>query len=158
MHYTALYTSPLGNILLASDGEAVTGLWFEGQRHFARTLIGEREERALPVFAEAARWLDVYFSGEEPGPTPLLRPAGTPFQMEVWALLRDIPYGETRTYGALAAQLARHISARAVGGAVGKNPISILIPCHRVVGAGGSLTGYAGGVDKKAALLELERR
>ncbi len=161
MQYTASYASPLGEITLASDGEFLTGLWFEGQKYFARTLDGEHGERDLPVFREAREWLNVYFSGTAPAFTPPLRFTGTAFQKEVWALLIAIPYGETRTYGELAQTLAARrglsqMSARAVGSAVGRNPISVIVPCHRVVGADGSLTGYAGGVQRKRALLSLE--
>ena len=155
------YDSPLGRILLAADERGLTGLWFEGQKYFARTLPTECEERETPALADAAHWLDVYFSGHEPDFTPPLHPAGTPFQRTVWALLGQIPYGETTTYGALAQTLAARVglasmSAQAVGGAVGHNEISIIIPCHRVVGTNGSLTGYAGGIDRKRKLLELE--
>ncbi len=158
MDYIAAYASPLGAVTLASDGQALTGLWFDGQKYFP-ALTGRRED--LPVFRQARAWLDAYFAGERPGAPPPLRPIGTDFQQQVWALLTAIPYGETRTYGALAAELARqrglaHMSAQAVGGAVGRNPISILVPCHRVVGATGSLTGYAGGLERKQALLRLE--
>ena len=161
MEYTHAYTSPLGGITLASDGEALTGLWFDGQKYFGRGLSAAREERVLPVFAETIRWLDIYFSGREPDFLPPLRARGTPFQERVWAALRAIPYGKTRTYGEIAAQIAQQtgrprMSAQAVGSAVGRNPISLLIPCHRVVGANGSLTGYAGGVEKKRRLLLLE--
>ena len=118
--------------------------------------------RPTPALADAAHWLDVYFSGHEPDFTPPLHPAGTPFQRTVWALLGQIPYGETTTYGALAQTLAARgglasMSAQAVGGAVGHNPISLMIPCHRVVGTNGSLTGYGGGIARKVKLLELER-
>lgn len=161
MDCTAVFPSPLGELLLASDGEALTGLWFAGQRFFAAGLSPVRETRALPVFDEAAAWLDAYFSGREPGPTPALRPRGTDFQRAVWETLTAIPYGETRTYGQLARELAAarglpSMSAQAVGGAVGRNPIAILIPCHRVVGADGALTGYAAGLERKRALLALE--
>ena len=161
MDYRFHLDSPLGGITLASDGEALTGLWFDGQKHFGAGLSGDAREQRLPVFEETERWLQLYFEGHEPDFTPALRPVGTPFQLEVWELLRQIPYGETVSYGALAARIAGHrglarFSAQAVGGAVGRNPISLLIPCHRVLGADGSLTGYAGGVEKKAALLRLE--
>lgn len=163
MQYTAQYPSPLGPVLLAADagGTALTGLWFVGQKHFARHLDPEREARALPLFEDVRRWLDVYFSGRDPGFMPPLCPAGTPFEREVWALLCAIPYGQTTSYGRLAAQLAARrglarLSAQAVGGAVGRNGISILIPCHRVLGADGSLTGYAGGLERKQYLLTLE--
>jgi len=159
MQYTAAYTSPLGEIMLAGEGDSLTGLWFQGQKYFCRTLGREHAPGEPPVFEAVRRWLDAYFSGKEPPSPPPLRPEGTAFQKEVWALLTAIPYGTTTTYGGLARRLSeagRPASPRAVGSAVGRNPISILIPCHRVVGADGSLTGYAGGVDKKTALLTLE--
>ncbi len=161
MQYTTVYRSPLGNILLAAEETGLAGLWFEGQKYFARGLDEARTEKETPIFAEVRRWLDVYFSGREPDFTPALRPRGTPFQTEVWDLLREIPYGETTSYGALAKKLSAkrggNTSARAVGAAVGRNPISILIPCHRVVGSDGGLTGYAGGLERKIALLKGER-
>ena len=157
LHY---YESPLGRITLAADGEALTGLWFDGQRHFGETLSDDRQESFLPVFEEADRWLDRYFSREKPDFTPALNPHGTPFRRLVWQQLFLIPYGQTISYGQLADNLStrtgRRVSARAVGGAVGHNPISLIIPCHRVIGANGSLTGYAGGTDRKAALLRME--
>ncbi len=154
MVFTHPYSSPLGELLLASDGESLTGLWFQGQAHFPADL--KAQPKALPVFADAQRWLDCYFHGQEPDFLPPLRLEGTAFQKEVWALLLTIPYGETLTYSQLAAKLGRPMSAQAVGGGVGRNPISILVPCHRVVGANGKLTGYAGGLDRKIALLTLE--
>lgn len=161
MQYVNRYQSPLGGILLAADEAGLTGLWFEGQKYFARSLGGEREERELPVFARAKRWLDTYFSGREPNFQLPLHFDGTDFQNEVWKILCTIPYGQTVTYGAIAERLAAkrgisRTSARAVGGAVGQNRISILVPCHRVIGSGGTLTGYAGGLERKAALLRLE--
>lgn len=159
MQYTTTYTSPLGELLLAGEGDALTGLWFQGQKHFCRTLNKDHAPGEPPVFEKTRRWLDDYFSGRGPGPTPSLRPEGTPFQKEVWALLTAIPCGAATTYGDLARRLSeagRKTSPRAVGGAVARNPISILIPCHRVLGADGTLTGYAAGTDKKAALLTLE--
>lgn len=162
MDYTRRYDSPLGGMLMAGDGECLIGLWFDGQKHFAATLGEAREARCLPVFDRAARWLDIYFSGRRPDFTPPLRPRGTAFRHAVWALLMEIPYGQTVTYGALAEAVATRLgrsamSAQAVGGAVAHNPVSIIIPCHRVVGADGSLTGYAGGTEKKLRLLRLER-
>lgn len=146
---------------MASDGNALTGLWFDGQKYFAEGLAETAAAKTLPVFDEAVRWLDIYFDGRRPDFTPLLNLEGTAFRKEVWQLLLQIPYGETTTYGELSAQLAAHrglkqMSAQAVGGAVGHNPISIIVPCHRVVGTSGSLTGYAGGLAKKLALLKLE--
>ena len=161
MIYTSQYHSPLGWILLAADDVGLTGLWFDGQKYYANALPSAHTEREMPVHTVVKRWLDTYFGGKEPDFTPPLHPCGTPFRKEVWKLLRQIPYGTTVSYGELAARLAKQIgkervSAQAVGGAVGHNAISILIPCHRVVGANGNLTGYAGGIDKKIALLELE--
>lgn len=160
MNYLTLLPSPVGPLHLASDGDSITGLWLEGQKYFASTLENEtREERDLPVFRQAALWLDAYFTGKALPPLPPLAPKGSAFRQAVWKLLLDIPYGGTTTYGALAQKLREQgISAapQAVGGAVGHNPISILIPCHRVVGSGGSLTGYAGGIAAKQYLLKLE--
>lgn len=162
MVYTCRYQSPMGDILLAADEIGLTGLWFEGQKYFAHTLSDEYISQETPILAEAKRWLDVYFSVEEPNFTPPLHPIGSPFRQAVWQILLQIPYGQTTTYGEIARQLAEkhgiaHMSAQAVGGAVGHNEVSIIIPCHRVVGTNGSLTGYAGGIDKKIRLLELEK-
>ena len=158
--YRTTLSSPLGTLTLASGGTALTGLWLEGQKYFAATMGQKAEEQnGLPVFRQAAAWLDAYFSKKPLPPLPLLAPQGSPFRQTVWKQLLTIPYGQTTTYGALAMSLREEgisASAQAVGGAVGHNPISILIPCHRVVGASGSLTGYAGGVDKKRFLLEWE--
>lgn len=161
MQYITHYSSPIGAITIASNGTAITGLWFDGQKYFASTLGADYKEENLPIFTEAKRWLDMYFSGKEPDFTPPLALNGSPFRMAVWQILQSIPYGQTITYGAIAKQLAMQtgktkMSAQAVGGAVGHNPISIIVPCHRVVGTGGSLTGYAGGIAKKIKLLELE--
>ena len=153
MVYTLSLPSPLGDLTLASRGEALCGLWFNGQKYFAAGLPADREERDLPVFRETRRWLEAYFSGSAPDFLPPLAPEGTPFRRRVWEALLTIPYGETVTYGELAQRLGT--APRAVGSAVGRNPVSILIPCHRVVGSGG-LTGYAGGLDRKRALLEIE--
>ena len=162
MQYTNHYHSPIGNILLAADDVGLTGLWFEGQKYFALYLDKEREEKDLPIFEQTKHWLDLYFSGKEPDFSIPLHFTGTDFQNEVWQILCSIPYGQTMTYGQIAKQIAEkrglaRMSAQAVGGAVGHNEISIIVPCHRVVGANGSLTGYAGGIDKKVALLTLEK-
>ena len=152
--YTFHYSSPIGNILLESDGEYLTGLWFVDENE-------EPDDVCLPVFNDTVRWLDLYFDGKVPDFTPSLLPRATAFQKTVYDILLAIPYGQTTTYGKIAEQIARQrdgrMSAQAVSGAVGRNPISIIIPCHRVVGSDGSLTGYAWGLDRKAALLELER-
>lgn len=155
------YRSPLGDLLLATDEEGLTGLWFVGQKYYANGLPDESIWQETKILTETRRWLDIYFSGEEPKFTPPLHPVGTAFRQAVWKILLQIPYGQTVTYGEIAQQLAAEqgismMSAQAVGGAVGHNKISIIIPCHRVIGADGSLTGYAGGIDKKIALLRLE--
>lgn len=162
MDYIHHYSSPLGDITLASDGKKLIGLWFEKNRYFSETLKKEiLTADSLPVFRETDRWLDIYFSGREPDFTPPLSVRGSDFRKRVCQIMLQIPYGQTRTYGDIAAQLASELgvskmSAQAVGGAVGHNPISIIIPCHRVVGANGSLTGYGGGIQRKLKLLELE--
>lgn len=161
MDYTHHYDAPLGGITLASDGQALVGLWFDGQKYFADALSRDHAERSLPIFEEADRWLDMYFSGKAPDFTPKLNMRTTAFRKAVWEILLTIPYGQTMTYGEIAGQVAeqmglKQMSAQAVGGAVGHNAISLIIPCHRVVGADGSLTGYAGGIDKKIRLLQME--
>ena len=162
MDYIWHYVSPLGPIMLASDGEALVGLWFEGQKYFADSLEIEHQEKMLPIFEDTCLWLDSYFSGREPGFTPKLNMRTTEFRKRVWRILLDIPYGKTMAYGEIAARIAKErgltqMSAQAVGGAVGHNSISLIIPCHRVVGTGGTLTGYAGGIDKKLRLLQMEK-
>lgn len=162
MQYIDKYHSPLGNITIASNGECLTGLWFDGQKYFADTLSAEHEEKILPVFEQTEQWLDLYFRGEIPDFTPPLYLNGSPFRLAIWEILMRIPYGQVMTYGQIAAIIAENkgqktMSAQAVGGAVGHNPISIIIPCHRVVGSNGSLTGYAGGIEKKIGLLTLEK-
>lgn len=161
MIYTGTYESPLGRITLSASETALTGLWFDGQKYFGSTLPSQYGERPLPVLEEAKRWLDIYFQGKEPDFMPPLELGAASFRRDVWEILRSVPYGQTITYGRIAAQIARQrglpsMSAQAVGGAVGHNPISLLIPCHRVVGSNGSLTGYAGGIGRKVKLLELE--
>lgn len=161
MQYTSRYRTPLGPVLLAADDTGLTGLWFEGQKYYAHRLNPASEEKELDIFTQTKRWLDIYFSGEKPDFLLPLHFTGTDFQNGVWELLCAIPYGQTTTYGELARQFAAkreipHMSAQAVGNAVGHNPISVIVPCHRVVGTDGSLTGYAGGIDKKIALLKLE--
>ncbi len=161
MDYVYHYQSPLGGVTMASDGETLTGLWFDGQKYFAAGLEDVLEEKRLPVFEETLHWLDVYFSGRSPGFLPALNPRGTAFQKAVWGVLASIPYGSTTTYGQIARQLKEKIKrpgilARAVGSAVSRNPVSLLIPCHRVIGADGRLHGYAGGTDKKLWLLKME--
>lgn len=163
MYDSTNYLSPIGPITLASDGENIVGLWLEGQKYFAGTAKGAMLlNDTLPVFEAAKRWLDEYFAGGKPAISRLpLAPVGSAFRQTVWKLLCQIPYGEVAAYGELAKKIAQiqnrpTMSPQAVGGAVGHNPISIIIPCHRVVGTGGSLTGYAGGISAKIKLLELE--
>lgn len=161
MIYTCIYKSKLGSILLSADEIGLTGLWFEGQKYFANTLPEEHISQETSILTDAKKWLDVYFSGVEPKFTPALHPTGSTFRQAVWQILLQIPYGQTITYGEIARQMSEiqntpHMSAQAVGGAVGHNEISLIIPCHRVVGTNGSLTGYAGGIHKKIALLKLE--
>lgn len=155
MDSIARLQTPLGEVLLASNGAALTGLWFAGQKYAGAGLSADAREREEPVFAETAKWLALYFAGKRPDFCPPLAPRGSAFRQRVWALLRQIPYGETRSYGELARALGC-ASPRALGQAVGRNPISLLIPCHRVLGADGGLMGYAGGLWRKEALLRLE--
>ena len=160
MNYIYRYHSPIGSMTMVSNGTALTGLWFDGQKCFAVTLSEHYVEKLLPVFEDTKIWLDTYFNGKIPDFVPELCLQPTPFRKAVWDILLTIPYGQTMTYGRIAGILAQQtgkkISPQAVGGAAGHNPVSIIIPCHRVVGADGSLTGYAGGIDRKRFLLELE--
>ncbi|MBR2963956.1 MAG: methylated-DNA--[Lentisphaeria bacterium] len=161
MDYVYHYQSPLGGITLTSDGAALVGLWFDKQRFFADSVVQDHEEKSLPVFEQADRWLDLYFSGRDPGFAPPVTLRTTEFRQAVCRIMLTIPYGCTMTYGRIAEIVARQrgvprMSAQAVGGAVGHNPVSLIIPCHRVIGAGSALVGYGGGLDRKAALLELE--
>lgn len=162
MNYTYHYNSPLGGITLASDGGGLTGLWFDGQKYFGSTLGKNAVQKNLPVFEQTAEWLNIYFGGKNPSFTPPLSLNATSFRTSVWEILLSIPYGQTMTYKEIAAKIAAQqelpsMSAQAVGNAVGHNPISLIIPCHRVVGSDGNLTGYAGGIEKKEKLLMLER-
>ncbi len=163
MYYKTVCISPMGNITLASDGDNLVGLWIEGQKYHGDSILEEvLQKDDIPVFETTRKWLNRYFAGERPIISELpLYPIGGAYRQEVWKILCEIPYGEVITYGDIAKKMAikmnkESMSSQAVGGAVGHNPISIIIPCHRVVGSNGSLTGYAGGVDKKVKLLELE--
>lgn len=163
MEYIHYYDSPLGRLTLVSNEQALKGLWFDRQKYSDAVNPADYEKKELPVFAQADRWLALYFSGREPDFLPPLAPEGTPFRKAVWEILLTIPYGETMTYGEIAQEMAKQrgvsrMAARAVGGAVGHNPISIMIPCHRVIGADGSLTGFAGGLAVKEKLLRMESR
>lgn len=163
MLYKTQYSSPIGQLLIVSDEKALIGLWFEGQKYFLGTIYEEiKQDDQQPILIQTKKWLDQYFDLQYPLITDLpLAPRGTEFQQAIWKILCQIPYGEVTTYAKIASQVADiyhkpRMSAQAVGGAVGHNPISIIIPCHRVVGSQGSLTGYAGGIDKKIQLLEHE--
>lgn len=162
MEYVWKYHSPMGKMMMASDGENLTGLWFKEQKYYASTISGEIMEKNLVIFEKTIQWLERYFHGERPRITELqLAPQGSMFRKEVWKILCEIPYGEVLTYGEIAKMIAKkrgmeRMSAQAIGGAVGHNPISIIIPCHRVIGSDGSLTGYAGGIELKKKLLEHE--
>lgn len=162
MQYTTHYQSPIGGILLAADEIGLTGLWFDGEKYYADHLDPVHEEKNTPILTQTKEWLNIYFSGREPQFYPPLHMIGTPFQLSVWKILQGIPYGKTVTYWEISREIAAQkglsrMSAQAVGGAVGHNEISIIVPCHRVVGTNGSLTGYAGGIDKKVKLLTLEK-
>lgn len=158
---TMEYSSPLGRLTLAEENGALVGLWLENQKYYPQNL--ENNPADSPILTKAAAWLDRYFAGERPSPQELnLAPKGSDFRREVWEILCRIPYGQTTTYASIARELAQsqglpRMSAQAVGGAVGHNPISIIIPCHRVLGTDGSLTGYAGGIERKQWLLEWEK-
>ena len=161
MFYISKYNSPIGGITLASNGAELTGLWFDGQKYFADTLPKEYQKKDLPVFEQTKKWLDIYFSGKAPDFTPPLMFIGiSQFRKRVWEVMLNIPFGQTSTYGKIAKQIGaetgKKVSPQAVGGAVGHNSISLIIPCHRVVGTNGSFTGYAGGINKKIELLKME--
>lgn len=164
MLYTMRYESPVGELLLAEKEQALVGVWMEGQKYYPCHLQEEMQQDVhSKILCQTKDWLDRYFKGERPSADEIVRnPKGSEFQKEVWNILCQIPYGETMTYGAIAQKIAaarglKRMSAQAVGGAVGHNPISIIVPCHRVVGSNGSLTGYAGGLEKKLKLLTLEK-
>ena len=156
MYYSTNYDSPLGEMLIVSDGEYVCGVWFCGQKHFPSfdNLIHDDD---LAIFEKVKIWFDDYFNGKNPEIDFKLKPEGTQFRLKVWRILSEIPYGETLTYGEIAGMISPEMSAQTVGGAVGHNPIAILIPCHRVLGSNGKLTGYAAGLDKKIELLKIEK-
>ena len=157
MYYSTNYESPLGEMLIVSDGETICGVWFYGQKHFKSTVVGKTiHDDGLSIFKKAKQWFEDYFNGKNPQINFQLKPEGSKFRQKVWKILSEIPYGETLTYGEIASQISPNMSAQAVGGAVGHNPISILIPCHRVLGSDGKLTGYAAGLDKKIELLKIE--
>jgi methylated-DNA-[protein]-cysteine S-methyltransferase len=162
MHYISKYNSPFGEITIASDGDNVIGIWYDGQRYFGTTLAQGYKEKDLPIFCHVKKWLDAYFNGENPKMTLPIKLDGSQFQLVVWQILLSIPYGQTMTYGEVAMRVSETLgiasmSAQAVGNAVGRNPISIVVPCHRVVGSNGKMVGYAGGIERKIGLLKLEQ-
>ncbi len=161
MQYRSKYQSPLGEIMIAADENDIIGLWFVGQKYFAFNLDKENEEKDVEIIKCAKKWLDIYFSGKNPDFELPLKFIGTNFQKEVWKVISMVPYGKVITYNDIAKKISKEMavkrmSARAVGKAVGHNPISIIVPCHRVIASNGSLTGYAGGIERKKFLLELE--
>lgn len=162
MNYMQYETPLIGTLTVASDGEAISGCWFDNDRYFGYG-VDERMElnEDDPILVQAREWLDRYFAGEAPDPRELpLAARATDFQLRVRESMLDIPYGQTTTYGAIAkrleAETGKRQSARAVGGAVGHNPLCLIVPCHRVVGSNDNLTGFGGGIDMKIALLEHE--
>lgn len=158
MLFSAKYDSPLGEMLIVSDGEFVNGLWFNNQKYFKSSINEDLVNNDdLEIFNEVKKWLDDYFNALNPKINFKLKPSGSDFRMKVWKILTEIPYGETLTYGEIASKISSSMSAQAVGGAVGHNPIAILIPCHRVLGSNGKLTGYAAGIDRKIELLKIEK-
>lgn len=162
MNYQWKYDSPIGELILLSDGRNLTELIFPEQRYFDKNAVAGAEEKKLPVFEETCRWLEIYFAGNEPDFMPPIIFKGSEFQVQVWEALRRIPYGQVVTYGELASEIAKarglaKMSAQAVGGAVGRNPVGIIVPCHRVVGKGGNLTGFGGGIHRKVELLKIEK-
>ena len=162
MDYTYHYSSPIGGITMASNGESLTGLWFDGQKYFASTLSQRHVEKQLPIFDRTCEWLDLYFSGKSPDFMPPVFMYVSNFRRDVYEILMTIPFGETMTYKEVADLIAKKhrlisMSAQAVGGAIAHNPISLVIPCHRVIGTNGKLTGYAGGIDRKEWLLDMEK-
>mgnify|MGYP002575871389 CR=1 FL=1 len=162
MLYTKKYISPIGEIIIASNGKEITGLWFVGQKYFEDNLSSNHIEKDISIFGQVTKWLDIYFSGSNPSFTPPLAMENiSPFRKRIWQIMLEIPYGQYTTYGKIAKQLeletGKKVSPQAVGGAIKQNSISIIIPCHRVIGSNGKLIGYSGGLDKKLELLKLEK-
>ncbi len=161
MHSHVIIDSPVGPLTLVADGGALTALYLDTPGSDSRgqlraEVLGPPGDPADEPFATAADQLAAYFAGTLTEFSLPLEPAGTPFQRRVWAELQAIPYGETRSYGELARAIGNPAAVRAVGLANGRNPIAVVIPCHRVIGSDGSLTGYGGGLDRKRYLLDLE--
>lgn len=156
MYYKEL-ASPIGELFLTSNGESLTGLYLQGQKHFPTQTPDWKEFAELDLFIEAEKQLTEYFAHQRQQFNLPLDPIGTAFQNQVWEQLRQIPYGETIAYGTLAQRIGVPTASRAVGAANGRNPIAIVVPCHRVIATNGKLTGYAGGVDRKQWLLQHEQ-
>jgi methylated-DNA-[protein]-cysteine S-methyltransferase len=154
MNAVFVHESPVGRLTLVSDGAALAGVYFESQKHGSPPAGPRGTDRIIDA---ARKQLDSYFAGRRKTFDVPLRPVGTAFQTRVWDALTKIPYGETRSYGAIAQAIGSPKAVRAVGAANGRNPIPIIIPCHRVIGADGSLTGFGGGMGRKELLLDLER-
>jgi methylated-DNA-[protein]-cysteine S-methyltransferase len=154
IHYRTI-DSPIGPLALAGRGQLLTNLRMVNQTYEPNRTNWVPDDRAFP---DAVEQLEAYFAGERTDFDLELSLAGSEFQRRVWQALLTIPYGETRSYGEIAEQIGASGAARAVGLANGRNPIAIIVPCHRVIGASGSLTGYGGGLERKQSLLELERR
>jgi methylated-DNA-[protein]-cysteine S-methyltransferase len=154
--YHSDFESPVGPLLLLGDGTALTGLYMHEQRY--RPPLPEGCERNERVFRDVREQLRAYFAGKLRNFDVPLAQHGSSFQLAVWRALIEIPYGQTESYGALAKRLGKEKASRAVGLANGRNPIGIIVPCHRVVGTNGSLTGYGGGIERKQWLLDHERR
>ena len=154
------FKSPLGTVIAAATDKGLAGVWFDGQRHLPSELTGAavwRTDDEHPVLTRAVKQLEEYFAGTRTTfDLPLDLSHGTSFQQSVWQALLAIAPGDTASYGEISARIGNPAAVRAVGAAVGRNPVSIIVPCHRVMGADGSLTGYAGGLDRKTALLTLE--
>ncbi|HFU4058882.1 TPA: methylated-DNA--[protein]-cysteine S-methyltransferase [Streptococcus suis] len=156
MYVKTIYHSPLGAMSLVASDRGLRGAWFEDQKYFERGLRVEPVLDSHPILEQTSLLLDAYFSGQDVDFSSLtLEAIGTEFQEKVWALLKEIPHGQTTSYGQLSQKLGV-CSGQAVGGAVGRNPYSVIVPCHRVLNQKGQLTGYAGGLDKKIWLLQHE--
>lgn len=157
--FTATCISPLGSIVIESDGQAITSLRFTEEKASTASSAPKKASKeaatAIPIITETLRWLDDYFAGKRPCNVPRLNPQGTAFQKRVWTALFTIWFGQTKTYGEIA-QMVGCRSAQAVGQAVGANPIALIIPCHRVIAANGKIGGYEYGIEIKKKLLELE--
>jgi methylated-DNA-[protein]-cysteine S-methyltransferase len=156
MHYYDFYESPHGQMLLVAGDEGLSGVYFDGQKYLPQIAPNWRRDAHHATLRQAKRELAEYFGGERKRFDVPLAPDGTPFQHSVWKAISSVGFGKTITYGELARRAGCPGSARAAGAATGRNPIGIIVPCHRIVGSNGSLTGYAGGLDRKRALLALE--